>query len=90
MPDRVIRIDRILEGLLLAVSILMMVKAATTSPMFFRSSASSRKSPLPNNNGEKARLPYPRPKRGTISDGRPDAADMTADFAPFIPSSGRD
>jgi len=28
MPDRVIRIDRILEGLLLAVSILMMVKAA--------------------------------------------------------------
>ena len=28
MPDRVIRIDRILEGVILAVSILMMVKAA--------------------------------------------------------------
>ena len=28
MPDRVIRIDRILEGVLLAVAILMMVKAA--------------------------------------------------------------
>jgi uncharacterized membrane protein len=32
MPDRVIRIDRILEGLLLAVSILMMVKASHDEP----------------------------------------------------------
>jgi uncharacterized membrane protein len=32
VPDRVIRIDRILEGLLLAVSILMMVKAAHDEP----------------------------------------------------------
>ena len=32
MPDRVIRVDRILEGLLLAVSILMMVKAGHDEP----------------------------------------------------------
>ena len=32
MPDRVIRIDRILEGVLLAVSILMMVKASHDEP----------------------------------------------------------
>jgi uncharacterized membrane protein len=32
MPDRVIRVDRILEGLILAVSILMMVKASHDEP----------------------------------------------------------